>query len=162
MVHESITLELPLTLITRVDALRLLRELKALDDFLDQAAIRTPGTPVKLPRMSRILEDLASINEVNLLQKEPRQALNTQLLAVKKQAPLIHMSFASDPPAAFIRKLVTWLRAEIHPHVLLDVGLQPSIAAGCIIRTRSKYFDCSLRQHFSDKRGLLVERLGAL
>jgi len=37
--------------------------------------------------------------------------------------------------------------------------LQPTIAAGCIVRTTNKYFDFSLRQDFTDKRELLLKQI---
>ena len=54
---------------------------------------------------------------------------------------------------------MTWLRREIHPLVLMTVGLQPNIGAGCIVRTTNKYFDFSLRQDFANKRDLLQAAL---
>jgi hypothetical protein len=69
------------------------------------------------------------------------------------------MSFATDPSSAFTAKIVTWLRASIAPNVLLEVGLQPTIAAGCIVRTTNKIFDLSLRQHFADAESVLLEAL---
>jgi hypothetical protein len=41
----------------------------------------------------------------------------------------------------------------------MTVGVQPTIAAGCIMRTTNKYFDFSLRQDFEGKRDLLLEEL---
>ena len=50
---------------------------------------------------------------------------------------------------------MAWFRAEAHPYVLLKVGLQPNIAAGCVIRTSNKYFDLSFRNQFSRSKDKL-------
>jgi len=39
--------------------------------------------------------------------------------------------------------------------------LQPTIAAGCIVRTPNKVFDFSLRERFADAEGLLLQALDA-
>jgi F0F1-type ATP synthase delta subunit len=69
------------------------------------------------------------------------------------------MSFAADPSASFSAKIVGWLRANIHPLSLLEIGLQPTIAAGCIVRTTNKVFDLSLRNRFSEHTELLLKSL---
>jgi hypothetical protein len=69
------------------------------------------------------------------------------------------MSFASDPSAVFTVKIVIWLRTNIHPYLLLQVGLEPRIAAGCIVRTPNKQYDFSLRRHFTDQREQLINAI---
>ena len=61
---------LPLSVITIIDLSRVQRELGNLDEFLLQSAIRTPGTPMNLPRLSKLLDDLATVNKLNLLEEE--------------------------------------------------------------------------------------------
>ncbi len=56
-------------------------------------------------------------------------------------------------------KLVVWLRANIHPQILVHLGLQPSIAAGCVVRTANKQFDFSLSEAFEKQRELLIASL---
>jgi hypothetical protein len=56
-------------------------------------------------------------------------------------------------------KLVGWFRANVHPHVLVQVGLQPNIAAGCVVRTTNKVFDLSLRNHFAQNQQVLIESM---
>lgn len=153
------TLTLPTGIVSRVDAIRLSREIEMIDNFLQQAKLRSGDTeePAKQPRLSQLLEDLAHANSLNVLHQADRQQLQQFLAGLKKDAPTLHMSFAVMPPPAFTTKLMDWLRTEIHPLLLLDIGLQPSIAAGCVIRTTNKYFDCSLRQHLITNRPKLVE-----
>jgi len=141
--HAKPQLKLPTLVFGVVEVRRLLRELELLDEFMRQSSIREPGRPVTLPRVSRVLDALAMDNGRNLLQDEDRQELHEYLKHIESTAPSIHISFASDPSSAFIAKLVTWLRNNIDPATLLQTGLQPSIAAGCVVRTPNKLFDIS-------------------
>lgn len=155
-------LQLPVLVFGVVEVRRLKRELEALDEFMRQSAIREPGNQPALPRLSRLMEGLATDNGRNLLQAADREELHQFLAGVEKTAPTIHISFASDPSSAFVAKLVTWLRGNIHPQTLLQIGLQPTIAAGCIVRTPNKNFDLSLRHNLTDQRAKLIEALDAM
>ena len=160
MAHEKTEiLTLPAHVITKIDVGRLLREVEALDNFLTQAAIRQPGTNVKLPRTSRIMDEVIQENKLNVLHEDDRQRLVSFLMTVRKKAPVLHMSFSADPSPLFTQRLITWLRAEIHPLVLLQVGLQPGIGAGCMVRSTNKAFDFSLKQRFKEKRPVLLEKI---
>jgi len=153
------TLTLPLVVVSRVDVGKLQRELEALDAFLTQAAIRQPGTSLTMPRTTRTLDDFARQNNLNLINTDDRKRLKQFLDEVKDNAPTIQMSFAADPPAAFVAKVIKWLRQEIHPLLLLQTGLQPGIAAGCVLRTPNRYFDLSLRRYFKQQRDLLITKI---
>ncbi|MET0779875.1 MAG: hypothetical protein ABWY71_03500 [Candidatus Saccharimonadales bacterium] len=162
MAHEQAVeskLRLPALVFGRVEVRRLKRELETLNEFVSQAEIREPGKQPPIPRVSRLLEALATDNGLQLLQPPHRAQLKQFLAVVEKDAPNIHISFAIDPSSAFTSKMVNWMRANIHPFALLEVGLQPTIAAGCIIRTNNKVFDFSLRNHFADAKGLLMKAL---
>lgn len=141
------------------DVGRTLLELEQLEDFLSAAALRKNGAATKLPKTSRTLERLAEINDANLLQAADRQRLQAFLTSLQQHAPVLHISFASEPSAAFTAKIVEWLRANISKYVLVQIGLQPSIAAGCIVRTTNKSFDFSLRKNLAKNRGLLLDAL---
>ena len=143
-------LQLPVTVSSSVDVGRLLREAEAVANFMDQASIRQPGTALKLPRTSRLFDEITANNQLNALQTEDRQRLTSFLQEVKAHAPVMHMSFSADPSPLFVQRLITWLRAEIHPLTLLQIGLQPNIGAGCVVRTTNKYFDFSLRTRFKE------------
>jgi hypothetical protein len=156
---KKATLQLPVAVVTKVDIGRLLREVEALNNFLNQSTIRKPGEQAKPPKTSRLMDEIITINKLNVLVAEEREQLYKFLEDVRKTAPILHMSFNSDPAPMFMRKLTTWLRNEIHPYVLVQIGLQPNIGAGCILRTTNKYFDFSLKQHFLNERGLLMESI---
>ncbi len=162
MAHEAeptTRLRLPTLVFGLVEVRRLARELEALEDFMRQATLRDAGKQAALPRVSRLLDALATDNNLQLLKAADRAQLTAFLQAVQEQAPNLHISFAIDPSSSFTAKMVTWLRANIHPYALIEVGLQPTIAAGCIVRTTNKVFDFSLRNRFADAQGLLIKSL---
>lgn len=162
MARSDQILSLPLLVTGPSDVSRLLREVRSLEDYLHQASLRRDGGTINLPRTSRILEELAFANHLDLLQSVDRQLAVDFLNRVKQQAPVVHISFAVDPSSAFMSKITSWLRQNIHPLVLVQIGLQPMIAAGCILRTKNHYYDLSLRRYLDDKRPLLLQKISEM
>jgi F0F1-type ATP synthase delta subunit len=158
--NTEISFVLPLTVVGPADVNRLQLELEALEDYMRQQ--QQTGRPLALPKLSRILENLAEQNKADLTQQLDRDRLEAFLKALRERAPTIHISFASEPSAGFTQKILVWLRANISSYILLQIGLQPTIAAGCVVRTTNKVFDMSLRQYLDSNRHLLVESLQAL
>lgn len=141
------------------DLKRARRELEELDEFLHQSSLRQGGKEVKLPTTSRMLEDLAAESDLNLLKKTDRDRLMKFLTLLLQKAPVLHMSFASEPSPKFMAKLIAWLRENIHPQVVVSVGIQPSIAAGCVVRTANRQFDFSMRQALDTQTALFINNL---
>lgn len=148
--------KLPTTLVSPADINRILRELGGLNDFFISAAARKAGTPVKPPRITYLLEQLSQDNKYNLLEESQRLDMRTRLEQVSKLSPVLHISFAAEPPPRTVDALLSWFRQNIHPYLLLQIGLQPSIAAGCVLRTPNKIFDMSLRRYMDGQEGYLV------
>jgi len=138
-------LKLPSSVISQTDVARLMRELNGLDDFFVGANARQHGTKMSLPKISRQIDTLAHENGVNLLEDSNRRQLMAELETIYKQAPNLHISFAIEPSPKAFEKVILWIRKNIHPQTLVSVGLQPAIAAGCVLRTTNKVFDMSLR-----------------
>lgn len=153
----NVAVVLPLSVITTMDLSRVLRELSLLDEFLLQSSIRTPGTPMTLPRLSRLLDETATVNKMNLLEQQDRTVLIAALTSIKERAPRLHISLTAEPSAQFINKISEYIRANISSTALIQIGLQPTIAAGCIFRTPNRQFDFSLRQHLRECRPKLSE-----
>ncbi|MGA3150399.1 MAG: hypothetical protein ABSD10_02155 [Candidatus Saccharimonadales bacterium] len=149
-------LKIPNTVMSQIDVARLIRELNNLEDFFTSVATRQSGTPMTPPRLSRTLDSLARSNKFNLLDKNQRGELNNKLDQVLKSAPLLHISFASEPSPQVMERILVWLRINIHPQTLVQVGLQPTIAAGCVLRTPNKIFDLSLRTRLKQQEPYLV------
>ncbi len=156
---EPKTLKLPVSIITPTDLGRLLRELAVVDEELLQLGLRQPGTQVKLPKTTLLMDELVSLNKLSLLQKDDRARLKRSLETVRQRHKVIHISFSAEPSVNFLVKLMVWLRREVDPYILVTIGLQPSIAAGCVVRTSNKVFDFSLRENFAKNRGLLRQAI---
>lgn len=150
-------LKLPTSIVGQTDINRLLRELAALDDFFLAAAARAAGTPVKPPRITFMLEQAARDNKFNLLEEASRDELKTKLQAVLKSAPVLHISFAAEPSPRTTDSILSWLRTNIHPQALVVIGLQPTIAAGCVLRSGNQIFDMSLRTRLQQQESYLVK-----
>src|SRR4051812_41072623 len=114
-------LKLSNNIISQVDISRILRELKSLDDFFISTKARSAGTPMQLPKLTRLLDQLARDNKFNLLDEAHRKALYKELDQVKVKSPLIHISFAAEPSPKAIEKILVWFRTNIHPQILLQV-----------------------------------------
>ncbi len=162
MDHNGHNLKLPNNVVGVMDINRLHREMLSLNDFMHQASIREPGSSMSLPKMSRSFDEVAESNGLNLLQQEDREKLTKFLTAVKEAAPRLHISFSVDPSPLFLGRLMDYLRGAIDPFVLVQVGLQPNIGAGCVVRSTNKVFDLSLRENFRQKRGLLMQYVAKL
>lgn len=105
------------------------------------------------------MEELVQSNSLNLLKVEDREKIKYILQTVRTKAPIVHMSFSANPSQEFMEKLVSWLRTNIHPLLMVQVGLQPNIGAGFTLRTTNHFFDFSLRQHFAKKTDVLIKEL---
>lgn len=160
MTAKKEQLKLPERIVGSSDLIRTLRELKALDDSLHQANLRKPGEPTKLAASSPALEEVAKANGISLTDAKERQQLVEMLKAFQDHAPRINMSFPSEPSGPFVKSLASWLRTNIHPLLLIEIGLHPSLVVGCVVRTNNKQFDLSLGNRFKDSRKLLVDQLG--
>jgi F0F1-type ATP synthase delta subunit len=152
-----VELKLPTNVVSQVDVARILREINGLNDFFAGAAKRQSGTPMQLPKLTRLLDQVASENSLNLLEEKDRKMLVEQLNLVLGKAPLLHISFAAEPSPKSLERVLIWFRQNIHPQTLLQVGLQPTIAAGCVLRTPNKLFDMSLRSYLKEQEPYLVQ-----
>ena len=149
-------LRLPTAIVGQTDINRVLRELGALDDFFLSASARTAGTPITPPRVTYMLQQLAGENRFNLMEAGQRQELKQKLTDALKTAPVLHISFAAEPSPRLTDAVLSWFRSNVHAQALLVIGLQPTIAAGCVVRTGNKIFDMSLRSHLHKQEDYLV------
>ncbi len=150
----------PVSVVSPTDVARLKREIESVDEFFRQSEIRAGGEPsAHMPQMSKLMDQLIAANQLNLLQEEDRQWIVDSLVQLDASAPVLHISFSVDPPGSHVRKIVSWLRENVDPGVLVTVGLQPNIGAGCVVRTTNKIFDMSLREFFASKRSFFVKKL---
>ncbi len=149
---------LPASITGRTDLTRLSHDLQMFDEQMQQQAIKKVAKQ-PTPEMSELLQTVSNDLKLDLKKSEDRDSLKQLLDETLKSSPAIHMSFAAVPSPAFMQKIVAWFRKEIHPSALIQVGLQPDIAAGCIVRTANKQFDLSLRQSLQAKQALLIQSI---
>jgi len=133
-----------------------------LEGYFAQDKLRPAGQQGGLPKVSRLLDALVRENRIDLMQPPERKLVAEFLQQIATKAPSVHISFAADPSSEFTAKIVQWLRANVHPYTLLQLGLQPSIAAGCEVRTPNHVFDFSLRHRFFSQRTVLQNALRGL
>ena len=138
-------LNLSLQVVTPADIARLQREVNKLSDYFVSAAARSAGDGKTLPQLTTSLSQLSEKNKIDLQDPADRKQLAKDLEEIVAKAPVLHISFAGEPSAEALEKILAWLRDNIDPLVLLQVGLQPAIAAGCVLRTPNKIFDMSVR-----------------
>ncbi len=146
---------MPASLYTRADVSRLVREVEDLIASEHGDKLRSGEASLQMSRLLQMVSD-ANVGDDG---PPTLQSLKQALTSVYQKAPVVHLSFAADPSPEFLERMVGWFRKEVNSYVLLQIGLQPSIAAGCIIRTPSKYFDLTMRKRFSEKRSVLIEQL---
>ncbi len=148
-------LSLPTSIVNRSDVGRLLREIDSFEAVMQR---KSPQKDKLLPS-SPLLNDLCEQNKLNLLQTADRTNLRAFLQTVREKSPVMHFSFSVNPSPRFLGSLIVWLRREIHPNVLVQIGLEPTIGAGCVLRTTNRFFDFSLRNHFTKQHDLLMSKL---
>ncbi len=146
---------LPAQLSGKTDINHLLRELEKLDEVLITPRDKQ-ATP---PKVTSLLNQIAAANGYKLLEQNHRRHLVEQLTKVRDRAPLLHISFATEPSPKVTETLLTWLRSNIHRYALLQIGLEPAIAAGCVLRTPNKIFDMSLGASLQKQTPHLLELL---
>lgn len=145
---------LPDSVVTPLDLGKIQRELFALDEFLGASKSAS-----KLPYMSPPLNKILKQADINPLHAQDRQQLIQKLQFVRRTAPSVQISFASEPSQRALRILIRWFRENGHPNTLISVGVQPNLAGGCVIRTSTKQFDFSLQQLFKSNSQALAQRL---
>ena len=143
---------LPDAIASPLDFGKIQRELFALDEFL--SASRSAS---KLPYTSPSLNKIIKETDTNPLLASDRRRLASQLKFVRRTAPVVQISFASDPTKQALRPLIRWFRENGHPNTLISVGVQPNIAGGCVIRTATQTFDFSLQKLFKGSELKLAE-----
>jgi F0F1-type ATP synthase delta subunit len=151
-------LTLPTAIASRQDITNVHRELRLFDDAAMQSVMRHEN-PVKYSPISAKLRSLVQQNQIDLRDDGARKKLLSSLDALKNSAPTIHISFPNEPTPEALQKLVSWLRKEIDPRIVIRVGVQPTLAAGVMVRTPNHQFDFSLRQHLHKNRDKLIEVL---
>lgn len=154
MVRKSEKLfSLPPQVTGQTELARLLRELEALEESL----IGEKGKAAAPAKISALLNLVATTNGYKLSQSPDRRQIAEALAKIRDHAPTLHISFATEPPPKVTETILSWLRVNVHRYTLLQVGLQPAIAAGCVLRTPNKIFDLSLKSALQKQKPYLLQ-----
>lgn len=145
----------PITLVTRLDTLRAVRELEDFENAMSESHAKGHHVPSPSP----LLMDISEENKLDLHKKEMRQLVSHMLDDLRTSAPVVRISFAVEPDAKIINTIAKWFRDEIAENVILQIGIQPNIGVGCVVQTTNKFFDFSLRKHFMQKSDLFKKRI---
>lgn len=141
--------------VSSMDIGRLVHETEKLDEFLYQTHLRSPGSSMAMPKTTSTLEKLAEANGMSLTDATHRKHLIGNLLALRTNGKKVHISFAVEPPSSVVQKILAWMRQNIDGNLIMEIGVQPTVSVGCIVRTTNKVFDMSLRNRFRDSKELL-------
>jgi F0F1-type ATP synthase delta subunit len=164
MVHKATdNMKLPDAILGIVELNRALHELDLFNDQITQQVIRYHDkTDVSIPIMGYSLNALISLNNLDIKDSQVRSELKYFLEDIKMHAPVIYLGFAQEVMSDELESIIRWMRSELHPNILVHVGLQPEIIGGCTIRTVNHYYDFSLRQYFNNTRSMLLTGIKAL
>lgn len=155
---------LPSSIVSRLDITRLVTELERVDAELLSAAVhaKVGVATYAQPVLSDQLTDFLVKNSFTLNDSHARTALIQQIRILKDKVPVMHMTFAATADYESLQKIAQWLRASVHPQVVIAVGLQPSLVGGVYLRTPNHIHDMSLRTLLHGRSNVLVKELEAM
>ena len=147
-------LKLPNSIATKSDLVGVIRNVdEVLDNYVENRIRNMEGVDFQSrPDVTSNLAELVSINKLDV-NVDTLKSLKQWLDHLNDHAPIVRFTFASDPNPEFIGGLVNWLRTATGRFVIIRYGIQPTIAAGCLMYTPARRYDFSLRNHLlsSDK-----------
>lgn len=154
-------LKLPLIVTKKSDLVHLYRDFSMYCNALDQHKIRQKNGSENSLKIPDNVKAFALENNVDINNLAKCKALLDMLNKYQNKVVAVHISFPAEASEEFLQKIVKWFRDNVDQKVVLKVGLQPSIAAGVIVRTPNKQFDFSLRKHLYDQKHKLKEVLNS-
>lgn len=156
--------QLPLSVLSRRDVSHLAGELEQIDNEVTTARVRAKTGVNQVPQvtLSQPLIDFLMLNQFEIKTERARAELIKHLHILKENVPVMHLTFATTADQESIRELTAWLRSEIHPQSVIEVGLQPSLIAGVCVRTPNRVHDFSMRAVLQSGRAVIKKDLEAL
>lgn len=151
-------LVLPTAIATKADLVNVLRNLESVLDAYVENSVRSQEG-VDFTSQAKVSSNLALLVRENKLEVSVAtlKALQTWLLHLKEHAPMVRFTFANDPNPQFLAAIVEWLRKNSGQFVLIRYGIQPSIAAGCLMHTPKKRYDFTLRKSIMSRGQDVIE-----
>lgn len=153
-------LKLPLGLASKHDLIGLQREVDQLLNEQLQARVSATSAGVRrnISTPSLILGELLHLSGLQQTEADLAQ-VKLSLGALREHAPVVRLSFASEPSHEVVVKLAEWFRRQVDARIFLQIGVQPSIAGGVVVHTDKRRYDLSLRQELLSKNELFIKAL---
>lgn len=153
-------LNLPNAIATKSDLVNVIRNVdEVIDSYIQNRVRDLEGVDFKSrPDVTSNLAELVSINKLQVTVDNLR-SLKDWLARLNEHAPVVRFTFASDPTPEFVGNLVNWLRQASGQFVLIRYGVQPTIAAGCLMYTPARMYDFSLRHHLLTSQEVFSQAL---
>ena len=158
-----IDLKLPASLVTKHQFIHFLNDFEIFDEAMTAYEIKASTGAENNPMPAEDQRITQFLGENNLASNDSGARANVveTLRSIRKVAPIVHMTFSAEADPASLADVAAWFRETMHPHALLEVGLQPHLVAGAYIRSQNKVYDYSLRARIVGQRASLVEALRA-
>ena len=158
------TLLLPDSVATKRNLVSLVHEVECIDETMIAAEVKAKvGVEAShSPELSDHLASFLTLNHLSLDGSRTRSQLVAYLRRLKDQAPVVHMTFATEADDDSLRQLAAWVRQSVHPQAVMTVGLQPDLIGGVHVRTANHVQDLSIRARLKDARHSIVEELEAI
>tara|TARA_Y100001970_G_scaffold250241_1_gene321816 strand:- start:256 stop:738 length:483 start_codon:yes stop_codon:yes gene_type:complete len=160
-VSHSDTVALPESVVTKADLSRLIREVEEYSEVAYQAEVRGSTAP-SVHYASPALQFLARQQEGILNSRQARHTLLDQLHTLQGVVIPVHVGFASQPSIKALQQLVVWFRKNVDPSIVVQVGVDPSIIGGCVVRTTNRVFTFTLAEALRSSQTALAKEVAAL
>jgi F0F1-type ATP synthase delta subunit len=155
-----VALKLPIFLTSKKDLLKLRREVERLSESVLQQRVAKSkaGVNRQLYDPSHELKEFLAHNNIDYAEENLKK-IGEILKDVYDNALQIRLSFASEPDQRSLEKLIEWFRNNTTPAIFIQVGIQPMITGGVVLRTRNKRYDFSLRSALLRNSEKLMETI---
>lgn len=140
-------LRLPNTIGGKRDLILAMREIEQIlsDEIQNDVRSKYGAEQHKQSHAGRhMVDELLKENNLNHEIATLRQVLKS-MEDFKNHSPQIRLAFSQEPDPDMYRKVVEWFRREIHPGVLVQIGVQPSIGGGFTMQTPVRRYDFSFK-----------------
>lgn len=139
-------LKLPDSIGGKRDLILAMRQVEQIlnDRLQDEVRERFGAKRVGTKAGQRAYEDLLEVNKLKD-DTETLKKLMQALEGLKQHSPKIRIAFAQEPDQDLYKQIVAWFRHEINPGLLVQVGVQPNIGGGFVLRTNARRYDMSLK-----------------
>ena len=153
-------LKLPNTIGGKRDLILAMRQVEGVlndrlqDEVRERVGAQKVGTKVGQRMLGQLLEANKLTDDTATL-----KTLLQQMEGFKQHAPHVRIAFSQEPDQDLYQKVVGWFRREIHPGILVQIGVQPTIGGGFVLQTPVRRYDLSLKTRILNSTPKFLEVL---